>query len=335
MKKLLNDSEIRPPRLMRNESNLLQNDLHKLKKLEQITVNCPACKSNKYQNIFKKTYFNFVICKKCYTVFVNPRPSEKSLEQFYRYSKFISHWNEIFKETENIRKEKIFKPRIKLVRKILRHNKIMKCKLMIEVGSGYGWFCELAQKEKLSEKIIAVEPSPMFASACRKINGIEVIESTIENYLRMNKMKANADLIVNFELVAHLFDPKSFLQYCHRTLKKGGMLIFSTPNYQGFDMQILKNKSDYISPHFLNYFNPQSIKLLLRSLGFRNIEIITPGLMDIHIVLNKIKNDKLNIEHYPFIKMILEQRNENFIQQFQSLLQKHKMSSHMVVSAIK
>jgi 2-polyprenyl-3-methyl-5-hydroxy-6-metoxy-1,4-benzoquinol methylase len=335
VQKILNDSEIRPQNLMKVESNLLLDDLHKLSKLEQVKVDCPACKSSKYDHLFTKIHFNFVICKKCSTVFVNPRPSANSLEKFYTYSKFIDYWNKIFKETANIRKDKIFKPRMELVKKIIHENKIKNCNVLMEVGSGHGWFCELAKNQKLAKKIIAIEPSPMFAESCRKIHGIEVIESTIEKYFKMNKMKTSADLIVNFELIAHLFDPKSFLRYCYKTLKKGGMLILSTPNYYGFDIQILQDKSDYISPHFLNYFNPDSIALLLHSLGFRNIKVITPGLMDVNIVLNKIKNGQLNTRNQPFLKMILEQGNDEFVKDFQFLLQKHNLSSHMMISACK
>ena len=214
---------------------------------------------------------------------------------------------------------------------ILRGYGMDNCNKMIEVGSGPGWFCELAKEQNLAKKIIAIEPQPTFCNLCRKITGIEVIQSTIENYTQI----INADLIINFELIAHLFSPRTFLETCYNGLNAGGLFICSTPNYFGLDFQILKEKHDSLLPNFLNIFNTKSIKILLNSIGFRKIKIITPGLLDIQIVMNKIRSGKIKAENYPLFSMLIEYGNEEFINELQSLLQKHKMSSHMIVSAQK
>ena len=331
----LSDHEIRPDDLRDIELKLLKEDLSVLRKNILVEINCPACSRRKFSLMFTKYGFNFVVCEMCGTVFINPRPSSDSLEVFYTNSKYIEFWNKIFRDTEKIRKEKIFKPRIELVKKIFKKNKIQNCNKLIEVGSGHGWFCELAKKQQLAQEIVAIEPSPLFANVCRKIKGIQVIQSTIEKYVQRSHHELNVDVIVNFELIAHLFNPKSFIKSCYEILQKNGLLILSTPNFYGFDIQILKEKSDYISPNFLNYFNPNSITILLNSIGFRNIEVITPGLMDIHIILNKIKSRELKVDNYPFLNLVMKQNKKEFLDDFQELLQKHKMSSHMVVSAIK
>ena len=265
------------------------------------------------------------------SLFLNPRPSEHSLEIFYTSSKSMAFWNKIFKETARVRKKRIFEPRIKMVSEILKRYGIKKCNTMVEVGAGYGWFCKLAKEQKLAKQIIAIEPSPMFSAVCRKIPGIKVIESTIEKYTKMS----NVDLILNFELIAHIFNPRIFLESCYRGLRPEGLFICSTPNYFGLDIQMLKEKSDSLSPHTLNLFNIESIKILLNSIGFRDVMVITPGLMDVSIILNKIKSGAIKASEYPFFNMIIEQGNEEFISDLQSLLQKDKMSSHMIISALK
>ena len=57
--------------------------------------------------------------------------------------------------------------------------------------------------------------------------------------------------------------------------------------------------------------------------------------MDVKIVLNKLKSDEIKKENYPFFNMLLEQNNERLIDDFQELLQKYNMSSHMLIIAQK
>ena len=202
---------------------------------------------------------------------------------------------------------------------------------MVEVGAGYGWFCEFAKQKKLAKKIIAIEPSPQSAAVCRKIKGIEVIESTIEK----NTEKLDSDLIVTFESVHLFFNPRHFLESCFHGLKKNGVIVFSLTNYLGFDIQILQDKSNYIIPTFLNLFNPSSIKILLESIGFRKIKVMTPGLMDVPIVLNKINEGEIEAKNHPFLNFLVNSQSDTLINDLQTLLQKNNLSSHMVVSAQK
>jgi 2-polyprenyl-3-methyl-5-hydroxy-6-metoxy-1,4-benzoquinol methylase len=326
----LNNNEIRPPNLMEIKNKLYIEDLEIFKKSELIQINCPACDSSNYNHYCTKMNFDWTRCSDCSTIFVNPCPSEKALEEFYTSSKSMEFWDKIFKESEKVRKEKIFHPRIEFVKEILKKYEINYCKKMIDVGAGYGWFCELAKQENMAENIIAIDPSKLFCDACKKIEGIEVIESTIEKYTQND-----ANLIVNFELISALFNPRSFIESCYNGLAKDGIFICSTTNGTGLDLEILKERNDSVVPHLLNLFNPKSIKILLESIGFKNIQVFTPGLMDINIITNKIKLGELEKKDYPFFGMLLDLNNEKFTNDLQFLLQKYNLSSHMVVSAQK
>lgn len=328
----LDDRKIRPTNLMKKWSKLHEKDWLQLSKGKLIITTCPACNSRKFELKFSKLNFNFVECKHCHTLFVNPRPNEQTLANYYSSSKTVAFWDKIYKETKEVRKKWIFESRINLVKKILRNYGLNHCNTLVEVGPGHGWFCELAKKHAIAKRIIAIEPSPTSASACRKIQGIEVIESTIEK----STDNLVSDVITSFEIVCLLFSPKSFLESCYKGLKSGGILIISLTNYFGFDIQILQADSDIMVPNILNFFNPHSIKLLLEKVGFKKVQVITPGLLDVKIVLNKIKSGEImGKNHPPFFKLLLENEMEKFIDDFQMILQKHNLSSHMVVSAQK
>jgi len=294
-----------------------------------IAVNCPACGCGNFMKEFDKGGFQFTRCGECGTLFVNPRPNENQLSLFYSKGKSGAYLNSrIFPVYEEARKEKIFLPRVELVSEILKRHNINKVDLMIEVGAGRGLFLEVAREKSLAKNYIAIEPSRSCAERLRN-GGFRVIEGMFENI----RIKEKADLIVNFELIEHLFDPREFIRSCYNLLKAGGLFIVSTPNEAGFDLRVLGKLSDNIlAPNHLNYFNPDSIEKLFVSVGFEKLEVITPGKLDVDIIKNKILDKVMDVEDFPFFGGLILNDKDNFNKQLQNFLQIHNLSSNMFLA---
>ena len=116
-------------------------------------------------------------------------------------------------------------------------------------------------------------------------------------------------------------------------LKKRGLIIFTCPNGQGFDVSMLQENSNTIDHEHLNYFNTYSIGLLLKRAGFVSHEISTPGKLDVEMVKNflpKIKNTNQRIDHrLSWIK----NSSEKELKILQKWIVRSKLSSHMFVLA--
>ena len=98
----------------------------------------------------------------------------------------------------------------------------------------------------------------------------------------------------------------------------------------GFDIRLLKNKSDTIDHEHLNYFNPFSMSLLLRNCGYRVLEIFTPGKLDAELVRKKILSGDFVLEKEDeFIKHVLIDKWKEMGNDFQQFLVKNDMSSNM------
>ena len=147
---IVKESTIRPSNMIKKMNQLRKDDMSIFNSKFFITINCPSCNSRKYKFQFKKSKFTFVECKKCLTLFVNPRPSAELLEKYYSSSKCMNYWAQIYQKTEKSRIKNIFEPRLQLVQKVLDENNFKKINHLVEVGAGYGWFCRLAQKKKIS-----------------------------------------------------------------------------------------------------------------------------------------------------------------------------------------
>ena len=328
----MKEEYIRPDHLMRENAKLHAEDVQQLLtcRNEFIEIPCPACGFNSYRVVFEKDGFTFVTCTKCQTVFINPRPTFEMLTEFYATSKSIKHWNDkIFPSTEDSRRSQIFTPRAKRVVELCRkHNAVTK--VLLDVGAGFGTFCEEVKKLAVFDKVIAVEPSHDLAETCRR-KGLDVIEKPIE--------KVDLDhvsVITNFELVEHLYCPKDFLLACGGALPRGGLLILTTPNILGFDLLVLGKISNNVSgPNHLNYFHPKSLRHLLRRCGFEVIEVMTPGKLDAELVRKKILSNELDVSNHPFLKYVLIDQWEATGEAFQRFLADNGLSSHLWMVARK
>ena len=100
------------------------------------------------------------------------------------------------------------------------------------------------------------------------MNEIQLKNVSIEDIDFSNK---KFDVVVNFEVIEHLFSPKEFLLQVKNILNNNGLLILSCPNGMGFDIKLLKDKSHTIDHEHLNYFNFESLSALVQRNGFQII----------------------------------------------------------------
>jgi len=329
------EKEIRPTEFSEEQQKVLLEDISMLhsRKNEFIQISCPACDSKENEFQFSKNDFNYVLCSTCQTTFMNPRPSNNVLKWFYKNSKNYKFWNDvIYPSTEKGRIKNIILPRVNETLELCKKYHVITDSIL-EIGAGFGSYCNELQSKGIFNRIVAVEPTPNLASTCRK-KGIEVIQLPIEEIELSPNTKFN--VIVNFEVIEHLFSPKEFLFQINPMLKEKGLLIFSCPNGKGFDVNLLKTKSKTIDHEHLNYFNPQSISILLNSCGFKLLQVFTPGQLDAELVRNKILSNEFELDDDDFfLKHILIDNWNELGNSFQNFLIENSLSSNMWVVAQK
>lgn len=328
----LREAEIRPENLVKEQEKLFMRDVERImsRKNEFVLVDCPACQSSDYNVQMKKYEMQFVRCSSCNTVYANPRPTEEIVRDYYLNSENYKFWAEnIFPLTEKVRREKIFVPRV--------DNVLAKCsdykvstETLLEIGPGFGTFCEEVRDRKVFKKIIPVEPTPELADALRD-KGFDVVEKFIEDISE----KSFADVIVAFEVLEHMLEPGKFLRIVHNALKPGGLVFLTFPNGQGFDTLFLQEESPAVDVEHLTLFNPDSIQRLLESIGFTRINIETPGILDTDIVKNRLEKKPELQNKDPFITHMLVKNFDRYGQSFQKYLIENKLSGNLMVTAQK
>ncbi|MBI3855479.1 MAG: methyltransferase domain-containing protein [Planctomycetes bacterium] len=290
-----------------------------------VKVACPACAADVPRPAFEKMGFSYVVCSRCETMYVSPRPTPELLELYYSTSENYAYWNaHIFPASEAARREKIFRPRAERMAEICRRHRVPGGTLL-EVGAGFGTFCEEISRLGFFKRVIAVEPTPDLAATCRR-KGLEVVQKRIEE-ARIDGGPVNA--VASFEVIEHLFAPREFLEGCARLLPPGGLLVLTCPNGKGFDIQILGPLSGAVDTEHLNYFHPASLALLVSDAGFDVVEALTPGKLDAELVRKKALSGELDLSKEPFLKDVLIDRWESLGGSFQQFIADHGLSSHL------
>ena len=322
----MKESDIRNTKTLQRYQNLVDQDVKKLfsnkKNFKKINYKSWGCK--RVKKIFKKKNFSYYQCMHTKTIFANPRPKLELLEKFYTDTKSSKYWfSEFFLPKLRVRTDKIVKPRVDFFSNNFKKYRQRK---ILDIGAGLGAFLLELKKKWPNASLFALEPSKLMAKKCRDKN-IKVFENTIE---KMDSEKNKFDAITCFELFEHLYDPKFFLKKIYKLLNKGGVFYFTTLNGMGFDIQMLGKYSNSIyPPYHINFFNPKSIEILLKKIGFKILHIDTPGKLDLSIVENN--QSFLKGKKKIFIKYIFKNTSKKYKQDFQKYLQVNKLSSHMRV----
>lgn len=97
--------------------------------------------------------------------------------------------------------------------------------------------------------------SNIMAKVAESVVGVDIDKAAVENAQRVYKATnlsyihgdgttipladESVDVVVSFETIEHIVEYHHFLKEIHRVLKKGGVLLMSTPNFRG---EIVKNR---------------------------------------------------------------------------------------------
>lgn len=320
------ENEIRPKDLMKLKEPALQHDKDFLRARcgSFIDVVCPACGSNHSMLYGKKEGFSYQECKDCQTIYMSPRADAKLMEEFYKQSENYAFWNKyIFPASDEVRREKIFKPRaIKTIEYCRRY---AVTGTILEIGAAFGTYCESIRDQGYFDRIIAVEPTPGLAETCRQ-KGIETLEQTVETL----KIDASSiDVLTSFEVIEHLFSPRAFIDSAVKFLKPGGLFICTCPNAKSVGGLVLRERASMFDHEHVNYFNPHSLGLLLEKCGFEVLEVSTPGELDVELLDTAYQSHSEWFENQDFFRHFLETTSDEGKKAFQSFLKSQKLSSHM------
>ncbi len=248
---------------------------------------CEVCGSREIKFLFKQKdknldvdkEFSLFKCNKCNSLFPNPQPTSKELEEYYPRDKYYSLRKICSKEESKKTKLNLFlyelyfdlKIKNHLMRMIfspikfiVRGTKIKKGDKILDIGCGSGQF--LYEMNELGMRVYGVEPGEFDKEGKNKYK-LNIKNSDLIN---AKYPKEFFDIITINHVLEHLNNPDKQIKEVYRILKKEGKFIIGIPNSNSLVYKLFgKNWHQLDIPrHLWNYSN-KNIKILLERNGFK------------------------------------------------------------------
>lgn len=220
----------------------------------KVALGCPACESRDGAVVVRRNGFSFVRCPRCSSLYVDPRPNEKTVLNMYQtYPDLASGRNaeghvDLSDETREARY------RLKCLLKVASGGRLL------DVGFGTGAFLALARQ---SFDVIGIDvtrgksPTPRGLSFA-KAHGRSIPFSD-----------GAFSVVTAFEVLEHLFEIRSLLREVKRILTPHGVFVVQTGDPGSLVARISLGRWTYLLPPVhLNVLSREAILDRMTELGF-------------------------------------------------------------------
>jgi 2-polyprenyl-3-methyl-5-hydroxy-6-metoxy-1,4-benzoquinol methylase len=265
-------------------------------------VNCRLCMSDQYKVITHKAssaiVYPIVRCKSCGLYYTRIQPSDHEFESVYEGFDHghEKQWDE-FQDRFNSRV-------LWLVRKRLNSSG-----KLLDLGAGAGKFLKSAQAAGF--EVTGVEPIAGACKAAKQKYGIDLINSTLEAYLKSNRQRY--DVITLLNVFEHLADPLEVLRLVYEHLNRDGLCVVVVPNTNltlalGLARKVLLRPDPYLlyakklsqqafnPPYHLTAFTPRSLRNMASKVGFEVALMQNAPVIETEIALkNMLKHFVTNV----------------------------------------
>ncbi len=227
-------------------------------------VRCPVCDVDDNVYAFSKAGFDFVKCRHCTLLHVNPQLRAGVQDEIYKASKTADHWIQLQKKQkeQSWNAEKKFMPALHELKRLLPE-----AGRLLDVGCSIGQFLDLARGEGWT--VEGVELNTDACAVARKEYGLQVHNAKLEE---IGFEPECFDVITLWGVFEHLTDPNAMLRTVRGLLKPGGLVLFFVPNGHSLIIRMTREHNSTVSGRaHLWYFTPQTMTRILEKNGFAKV----------------------------------------------------------------
>lgn len=230
-------------------------------KLERAPEACILCGGRDRTPLIEKDSWQLHQCTSCGLGFLDPRPSDEDLKNFYCEEYFARHCDGgVDPDTADFRKRLSLKTsHIRFFRRFKRKGRIL------DIGCGNGYF--LAACRERGYEVQGLDVSEWAGGYARQKLGLPVAIGEME---KVEFTPGSFDVITMWHFLEHTHNPLEAVRRARTWLKEDGILVVEVPNYGGTDARReWQNWVGWSLPYHFYHFTPQSLKRLIERCGLR------------------------------------------------------------------
>jgi SAM-dependent methyltransferase len=138
-------------------------------------------------------------------------------------------------------------------------------RVVLEAGCGEGYGADLIAD--VASRVVAVDYDESAVAHVRsRYPRVEVMQA---NLAELPLLDSSVDVVVNFQVIEHLWDQGQFVRECLRVLRPSGLLMVSTPNRITFS----PGRDTPINPFHTRELNADELTGLLVDAGFGEVAL--------------------------------------------------------------
>lgn len=229
-------------------------------------IPCPVCNNAEFQTLFSKADLDFVKCRGCGLVYINPQPSDDEINALYSKD-YYNPWG-LERSYSRVAEMKIatFRARLTAVEKFMAKGRVL------DIGCATGFFLEAARERGWD--VFGVELSPFSSAIAQaRFGNDRVFRGELAEAVYSEGF---FDVVFMSDLIEHVKDLNGFMEELRRITKDKGIAAIATPNTESLSYKVMKRHWPHLKLEHLYYFSPATIKRLLEEHGFRLL-YVTPA----------------------------------------------------------
>lgn len=225
---------------------------------------CRLCQSTNVKRYLSGKDYQLLKCENCGIVFTDPFPSRKILDSINKESYGMENsWRGYSLRLPSL---------LKRAQKIIDEIKIYKKSgSLLDIGCGFGLLLKVA-KDKGFE-VLGVEKEKRAVEIATKKWKLSVVKG---EFPEVDIKSAFFDVVICFDILEHVRNPKQFLSSIDHILRKNGLLVIQSPNIESIMAKITRDRWNWLLvPNHLWHFSPKTLPIILKKSGFEILKLKT------------------------------------------------------------
>lgn len=229
---------------------------------------CNYCKDKEIKIIYKLNDQRVVQCTKCLLIYIDKQRAD--LENLYGKDYYLkSESNMLANFTDYRDQEKIVKRNFHFAYTFIEKNISKEKNKLLDIGAGFGYFIKYLPS---SLKSHAVEVSREAVRSLRVNTNLKIYNG---NFLDVD-IASKFDFIVSYDVIEHQNYLAEYMNKIKSLIKKGGIVIFTTPDFNSPFNKIFGRTAPLIQPLYHNYYFTKAwFRNNMPDLGFKIISLKT------------------------------------------------------------
>jgi SAM-dependent methyltransferase len=229
---------------------------------------CPCCGGSNFigwMQVPERSHagagcYQLLRCPSCSHTWLDNRPMPEEMSHYYgaNYHRAVSHAG----ESSNKR----WKRQLQVISKFRADGCIL------DIGCSSGAF--LGYLQGGTWKLHGIEPSLITAERARAMTGADIFAGDVEDAIFAPN---SFDVITCSDVMEHLYEPREVFRKVSSWLKPGGIFYVFVPNIKSWEARIFRSYWYGLDlPRHLNHFSAESLAGIARSVGLRQVRMVTP-----------------------------------------------------------